>query len=103
MLAFHIVVVSIILFGWAAKPLWPLYVTTLAITAISYALFGYCILSKWEFNLRKQIDPTKDYDATWLSYYAPGPLKQIPDTFWYWASTTFVVASLSFNLLSLIK
>jgi len=65
----HIAVVAILLFGWLVPGLWPFYFTLLVATLISDLYFGYCILSKWEFDLRKRIDPDLKYDYSFTSYY----------------------------------
>jgi len=67
--ALHAAVVAIIGFGWLAPRIWPLYMVTLLVTLISEVALGYCFLSKWEFDLRKHIDPTLDYDYSFSSFY----------------------------------
>lgn len=66
---FHCFVVLVIGFGWLASRIWPLYICTLLVTLISEVTLGYCFLSKWEFDLRKSIDPTLNYDYSFSSFY----------------------------------
>jgi hypothetical protein len=42
---------------------------TIIITLISELSFGYCFLSKFEFDLRKKINPDLNYDYNFSSYY----------------------------------
>ena len=32
-------------------------------------MFGYCVLSKWEYDLRKRASPQIAYDFSYASYY----------------------------------
>lgn len=65
----HLGVVLIVLFGWAIPDFWYVYMGTLVTTLLSDLIFGYCILSKWEFDIRRKINPRIDYDYTWATYY----------------------------------
>ncbi len=65
----HLSIVLIVLFGWIFPEIWPLYVSVLILTLLSEILWSYCILSKWEFDLRKKIDSSLDYEYTYASYY----------------------------------
>jgi len=67
--AVHLVVVLIVLFGWLLPSIWWMYVTILTISLISELYFGYCILSKWEFDLRKQLHSDIDYTYEFTTYY----------------------------------
>lgn len=66
----HWPVVYILLFGWSFEKFSWLYITTLVITFITQVFFGYCFLTKWEFDLRKKLDPNLYYDYSFLSWYA---------------------------------
>ncbi len=65
----HGVVLFVILFGWAFASIWLLYVVTLVHTLLSLLVFGYCILSKWEFDLRKKLNPALHYDYSFVTFY----------------------------------
>lgn len=62
-------VLLIVFFGWYIPGLWPWYVAALSATLVSDLVFGYCVLSKWEFHLRKKVHPHTDYDFAWTTYY----------------------------------
>jgi hypothetical protein len=65
----HCAVVIIALFGWMWPILWPVYVLLITIVLLQDALLGYCILSKWEFALRRMLNPKLRYDYTFTSFY----------------------------------
>jgi len=95
----HFAVVLIVLFGWMIPSLWYPYMAVLAGTLLSDLVFGYCILSKWEFDLRKKIDPSIDYNYRWTSYYTYRFTQhRVSDTFILRVSTVFLVGSLVINL-----
>ena len=65
----HVAVVFVITLGWLWPGLWPLYMCLLIVTLISDFILGYCILSKWEFDLRKRLNPHIEYEYAFASYY----------------------------------
>jgi hypothetical protein len=65
----HALVVFIILFGWRFDKFSWVYISILSITFFTQLFLGYCFLTRWEFNLRKKLDPTLDYDSSFLSWY----------------------------------
>jgi hypothetical protein len=66
----HIPVLFILLFGWRLEhPSW-VYPLVLMGTLGTQIVTNSCILTKWEFTLRKKLDPTLSYDASFLSFYA---------------------------------
>jgi hypothetical protein len=68
-LVVHLALVLVILFGWYFPSIYWLYIGSLAATLLSEAVLGYCILTKWEFDVRKKLEPNLDYDYAFLSYY----------------------------------
>jgi hypothetical protein len=66
---FHLGVIILVLFGWLVPSLWWIYLFTLVITLLSEIALNYCFLSKWEFDLRKKINPDLHYDYSYTSYY----------------------------------
>ena len=60
--ALHFLVVVAILFGWLVPWLWPAYIAVLAGTLVSTLAFGHCVLSDWEYRLRRRADPRVEYD-----------------------------------------
>ena len=65
----HFCVVAIALFGWLIPQIWYLYMLVLASVMTSNIFLDYCLLSKWEFDLRKKINPELEYDYAYNSYY----------------------------------
>lgn len=65
----HVLVVFVILFGWYFSTLSDVYIALLAMTFISELLFGHCVLTKWEFDLRKKLEPGLNYNYSFISYY----------------------------------
>jgi hypothetical protein len=65
----HSVVVFIVIFGWFFEGLHTIYVLTLFLTLFSELYFGYCILTKLEFESRRKISPKLSYDFSFMSYY----------------------------------
>lgn len=95
----HCAVVAIVGFGWAIPSIWYLYILTLLVTLVSELTLGYCFLSKWEFDLRKQIDPAVDYDYGFSSYYTHKLTHQrLSKRFIATAALFFLVASLAINI-----
>src|SRR5574340_1079932 len=66
----HLILVIIILFGWYFPSIKYIYLLSLVLTLISEAVFGYCVLTKWEFDLRKKLEPDLKYNYSFVSYYA---------------------------------
>jgi len=96
----HAVLFPLVLFGWTMPSLWYPYIASLVAVLLSDLLFGYCILSKWEFDLRKKIDPTVNYDFTWSSYYTSRLFgkERFSNSFWKTAALIFLLGSLAINL-----
>jgi hypothetical protein len=96
---FHFVVVMIILFGWLVPVIWPLYMFTLVVSLISDIVFGYCLLSKWEFVLRKKFNPSINYDYDFTTYYTYRLTNRtIRDNFMKIAAITFISLSILVNI-----
>jgi len=96
---FHCAIVVIIGFGWTITSIWYLYMLTMIATLISELALGYCFLSKWEFDLRKQIDPHLDYDYGFSSYYTYKlTRRRLSKRFIANAALSFLVASLAINI-----
>lgn len=68
-LLIHLLLVFVILFGWHYPQIKYLYLVSLTVTLLSELFFGYCILTKWEFKIRKRIEPALNYDYSFISYY----------------------------------
>lgn len=95
----HLIFVLIIIFGWLVPELWPVYITLLVGSLISELVLNYCVLSKWEFDLRKKIDPTTNYDYSFSTYYTYRlTQKYISNEFIQIMGTVFLIASILISL-----
>jgi hypothetical protein len=96
----HAALFPLVLFGWAISSIWPIYIYLLIATLLSDLVFGYCILSKWEFDLRKQVDPQINYNCTWAGYYVHRLFTNayLSDVFWKRVSIFFLVGSLAISI-----
>lgn len=96
---FHFAVVLILLFGWLFPSLWYLYMLILLATLLSELLLGFCFLSKWEFLLRKKMNPDLDYKYSFSSYYTYKLTQQrLSEKFVQIAAVVFLSSSLVLNL-----
>lgn len=95
----HLAVVLIALFGWLVPSLWFVYMAVLAGVLISTLSLGYCILSKWEFDLRKKVEPSLAYDYVYSSYYTYRLTRgYLSSAFLARAGVAFAALSLAINL-----
>jgi hypothetical protein len=97
----HFLVVLIALFGWTIPAIWVFYMATLVSTLTSEVLLGYCFLSRWEFALRKKLDPSTNYDYAFSSYYTNKLTHQrfaISTDFIKKSGLIFLAASLLINI-----
>lgn len=95
----HLLLVLLVVFGWATPNLWWIYMSALVATLISDLYFGYCILSKWEFDLRKRVNPATTYNYSWTTFYTYKFTNQrISDTFYKKASVVTLVLCIAINL-----
>ena len=65
----HFIVLLTVLFGWFFPEIWYFYMIVLFVTLLSELFWGYCILSKMEFYLRKKINSKLNYDHNWTTFY----------------------------------
>jgi hypothetical protein len=95
----HFFLVLLAICGFLIPSLWYAYMAVLIATLVSDLVFGYCILSKWEFDLRKRINPKINYDFAWTTYYTYKLTNQrISNTFYKHAATTTLVLCIALNL-----
>jgi len=95
----HLVLVLLVVFGWAIAELWWVYMGALVVTLLSDLVFGYCILSKWEFDLRKKLNPATNYNYTWTTFYTYKITnKRISDRFYKRAAIVALVLCIAINL-----
>ncbi len=99
--AFHCALFVIVVFGWLMPQIHFIYMAVLTATLLSYFAFEYCILSKWEFSLRKSVDPHVDYDHTFASYYTRKLFNgHLSNNFYNKAATIFIIVSLAAGVYS---
>ena len=67
---FHLTLVFIVCLGWLFPSYFYLFLLFLTATALSEIFLGYCFLTKWEFNLRSKIYPSKDFDTSCIFHYS---------------------------------
>lgn len=65
----HLSLVLIVCIGWLFPSIFYLFLTLLVGTALSEVFLGYCILTKWEFGLRRKINSTKQFDTSCIFHY----------------------------------
>ncbi len=66
----HALAVCIVAFGWAVPSLYPIHLVILFGGSILQLVLGHCFLSRWEFALRKRLNPDIAYDSAYLTHYA---------------------------------
>ena len=69
LLAIHVFVIFLLLFGWLFSSLRLWYLAALLLTFASEVALGYCFLGKWEFWLRKRVEPRLPYNGSFITYY----------------------------------
>jgi hypothetical protein len=65
----HFLVIAIALFGWLVPSWWHVYMAVLVGILLSELFLSYCVLSKWEFDLRKKMNPRLNYEHSYTTYY----------------------------------
>ena len=96
---FHCAILLVIFFGWIIPALWPVYAAVLAVTLILDIVLGYCILSAWEFQIRKKLNPHLNYHHSFTSFYTHKLTRQrISEKFIENTMVLFILASLCITL-----
>lgn len=66
----HPIITLTILFGWLIPEISYWYIAVLTGTALSWILAGHCVLSVWEFRIRKKLDPDlEEYEHLYIHYH----------------------------------
>ncbi len=65
----HALAVCIIMLGWAIPTLYPLHLVLLFGGSVLQVMLGHCFLSRWEFELRKKLNPAISYDSAYITHY----------------------------------
>jgi hypothetical protein len=72
----HVPIVVVIFFGWIFNGFWSyVYFVTLFLTLCSWVLLGYCLITKWEFDVRKKFMDIPNYHYEYLHYWGYKLLK----------------------------
>jgi hypothetical protein len=66
----HIVLAIFFLVGWMFPSIKPIYLPLLIAWPLSWLLFGYCPVTKWELLLRQKYNPQIDTNAEAIQYYS---------------------------------
>lgn len=69
-LTVHILLGLIILFGWLWLDIRPAYLLTLVGWPLCWVVFGYCPLTKWEFQLRERPDAGTSLNGEIVHHYS---------------------------------
>ncbi|MCI5050827.1 MAG: DUF2784 family protein [Candidatus Pacebacteria bacterium] len=98
----HLGVVFINVMGWLFPVLRPLYQITLIVTILSWITTTSCLLTVWEFKLRKMINPKIEaYEYQFVDYYLRKIFKgSASPIFIHRVGLLFLVLSLGLNLIT---
>ncbi len=66
----HLTLVFVVTFGWLVPSLFYAFVLFLLLTILSEIIFGACILSIWEFGIRRELNPERKYDTSCIIHYS---------------------------------
>lgn len=94
----HFGVVSIVAIGWVVPGFFTFYVSILVTVLLSEIFFGYCVLTKLEFGIRKKLDSSLIFDKSCIMHYilkwrglAPRPISSTPASFFKRKSFSFIL------------
>ena len=92
--------VIIVLIGWYYPILQTTHLIITSLVLLAEIFLGYCPLTRWEFLLRKKVEPSINYDSSFLSYYAYKILKMdIPGRKIKYPAIVILVVVLALNIL----
>ena len=95
----HAVIFFTLAFGWLFPSIWYLYMSLLFATLATDVFLKECVVSKWEFDLRKKVNPHINYNYSFSSYYTYKLTNhRISDSFILIAGVFFTAASILINL-----
>ncbi len=95
----HCFFFGLVLIGYLFPAIWYFYMATLCLAFASDIIFDCCLLSKWEFDLRKKWDPSVDYNYSFASFYTYKITNgRIRDSFYRWVAVIFLGFSILINL-----
>lgn len=95
----HIGILFMVLFGWIWPNMWKTYMLTILVVMISDVVFGLCLMSKWEFDLRKKVNPHLNYNYSWITYYMHKIISyRLSDVFYSRVAIFFLASSFVINI-----
>ena len=65
----HAAFALLVLVGWAIPGVSYIYFPVLIASLVSELVLGYCVLTRWEFDIRKRLHPTLHYEHSFLIHY----------------------------------
>lgn len=65
----HFALVLSVIFSWLFPSLFYYFLVLWVLTFVSEILFGRCVLTNLEFDLRRKIDPTKKFEKSCIVHY----------------------------------
>ncbi|MFZ2521981.1 MAG: DUF2784 family protein [Minisyncoccia bacterium] len=65
----HFLLFFLVAVGWLIPSLFYFFLGALIATFLSEIFLGYCPLSKWEFDLRRRLDPSREFDKSCIVHY----------------------------------
>lgn len=96
---FHFIWIMLGMFAWAWAELWYTYVFVVVTTIASYLFSRNCILTRWEFALRRRAGQWLDFSSDWIPYYTHKlGGSRVSDAFLFRAALFFLVSTLALNL-----
>lgn len=66
----HFLLVLSVVFSWLFPKLFVYFLVLWTFTFISEILFGRCVLTNWEFDLRRKIFPDSKFEKSCMVHYA---------------------------------
>ena len=65
----HTAFAILVLVGWAIPSVSYIYFPVLIASLVSELALGHCVLTRWEFDIRKRLYPTLHYEHSFLIHY----------------------------------
>ncbi|KND48706.1 MAG: hypothetical protein AB198_00090 [Parcubacteria bacterium C7867-003] len=66
---FHLTFVFIVSLGWLIPSMFYIFLVSLIAAVLSEVFLGYCFLTRWEFDLRRKIYPSQEFDSSCIFHY----------------------------------
>jgi hypothetical protein len=65
----HLLLIFTVAFGWLIPGLFYTHLTLVVLTLLSELLWGYCLLTRLEFGIRKKLNPALLFDTSCIIHY----------------------------------